>query len=128
MIGIPDLRRQEEYVARDVSTGKPRFQRLAHLAFVAVSLCAIEMPEPRFQCIPSRDPGCRGIRNQSAKPQHRNGSYSVPERYPLPTKTFNHPFPFRSRSTFLFFTLDEASWERSRTMGPGISSRNYRTL
>jgi hypothetical protein len=51
VIGVPQLRGDENVFARDPYRGKSCLQRRANLALVAVSFRAIEVAESGFKCI-----------------------------------------------------------------------------
>src|SRR6185369_11110531 len=80
MIGVPQFCCDEDILARDPSGGKSCAQRLAHVAFVAVSFGTIEVSKPSFQRVFGRAHRHGWIGNEGAKPEHGHLACSVVER------------------------------------------------
>jgi hypothetical protein len=81
MVGVPQLRGNKNVFTRDPISGKPCLQRLAYLALVPVSFCAIEVSKSRVQ----RVSGCSSrqgwVGNQSTEAERGHVASSMVERH-----------------------------------------------
>src|SRR5262249_11150281 len=76
MIGIPELRGDEDIFAGESSGGDLRLQRLAHLAFVSIAFRAIEMAKADLQRVRGGGTSLGRVRDQSSETQRRHGTGS----------------------------------------------------
>jgi hypothetical protein len=80
VIGVPQLRGDENVLARDRSTGECCLQRTANLALVPVSFRAIEVAESGVESVSGRSYRYGWVGNQSAEAQCGHAAGSVVER------------------------------------------------
>ena len=82
MIGVPELRGDEDVLPPNRSRPEQCLHRIADRFLIAVAFRAIEMPEACFQRGLRRFLGREGIGDQRAEPDGGDGAGSIVERDP----------------------------------------------
>jgi hypothetical protein len=92
MVGVPQLRGNENVFARDPISGKSCLQRVAHLALVPVSFRAIEVSKSGVQRISGRGSRQGSVGNEGAKAEGWYLARTIIERHSRQPKirSFNH--------------------------------------
>jgi hypothetical protein len=72
MVGVPQLRCDEEVIPSDRASGEHLLERIANFALVPVSFRTIEMPEAGFQRISGGVPGRGGVGDQGPETECGN--------------------------------------------------------
>src|SRR5947209_18456003 len=92
MVGVPQLRGNENIFARDPPSDESYLQGLAYLALVPVALCTIEVSKSRFQRACGSAYRRRGIGNQGAKPEYGHMARSIvePHSHTPKIRRFDH--------------------------------------
>src|ERR1700689_166501 len=81
MIVVPELRTDEDVLPFDLALLEHRPHCFAHLFFISVPFGAIELTKARLQRDPDGIFCFDRIRNQRAKPERRNLTRAIIERY-----------------------------------------------
>jgi hypothetical protein len=92
MIGVPQLRRHEDVLARHAAHAEACPKRLTDLTLVSIAFRAVEVAKAGVQGVSGRAKRHGCIRNQSAEPAGRDLAGPVLERDPHRPKIsrFNH--------------------------------------
>ena len=80
MIGVPELRGDEQVLPPKRPRLERFLNRIADRFFVAIAFRTIEMAKSDFQCSLGGLPGCERIRDQRAEPDRGDRTGSVGER------------------------------------------------